>query len=93
MDGEGKSKGKGGRPQGRSPKLKDMLLAAGDLAALEYLAKRTASTPERVARGIIHAAFTREPETLMAEVERLALEEAKRAASGEANSEEAEASS
>lgn len=44
------------------------------MAALRLLAERTASTPERVARGIIHAALWREPESLLQEVTRLALE-------------------
>jgi hypothetical protein len=72
---EGK-RNKGGRPKGKAPRLQEFSLAPADFAYLQAVANRTDSSPERVARGLIHAAIWRAPESLALETERLALEEA-----------------
>lgn len=49
------------------------------MAVIASYAKQTASTPERVARAIIHAALWRS-ESVLSEVSRLAIEEGRNAA-------------
>jgi len=84
---EGKAK-KVGRPKGKAPKLEEFTLAPADFAYLQAVASRSASTPERVARGLIHAAIWRTPESLAMEIEKLALQEAELHLSSATDSEE-----